>query len=98
MMGLSRRLFLQRGSMAVAMAGVASSMPLLSEVATSPAGSEAASAATTASETPAGSQITEAVVAHVRDLGTGEMHLFVGERQIVLKDPGLARAIVQATR
>ena len=42
--------------------------------------------------------MTEDLVAHVRDLGTGEINLFVGERQIVLNDPGLARALFQATR
>jgi hypothetical protein len=95
MMGLSRRMFLKRGSMAVAMAGVATSMPLLSEVAAGPPGSEAA---TTASEIPEGFQVGEALVAHVKDLGTGEINLFVGQRQIQLKDPGLARAIFRATR
>jgi hypothetical protein len=94
-MGLSRRMFLQRGSMAVAMAGVATSMPLLSEVATGPGASEAA---TTASEAPEGFQMTEALVAHVRDVGSGDIHLFVGERQIMLKDPALARALFHATR
>ena len=42
--------------------------------------------------------MTEALVAHVRDLGSGEIHLFVGERQVVIKDPALARALFQATR
>jgi hypothetical protein len=81
--------------MAVAMAGVATSMPLLAEVATGPAGSEATTAGADLSET---AQMSEDVVAHVRDLGTGELHLFVGERQIVLNDPALAHAIVRATR
>ena len=95
MMGLSRRMFLTRGSLAVAMAGVATSMPLLSEVASGPPASEAAS---TASESAASLQMGESLVAHVRDLGTGEMHLFVGERQIVVNDPALARALLHATR
>ncbi|MDQ1401456.1 MAG: hypothetical protein QOE07_273 [Acidimicrobiaceae bacterium] len=95
MLGLSRRMFLKRGSMAVALAGVATSMPLLSEVASGPGASEAA---TTASEASESFQMSEAVVAHVRDLGSGDIHLFVGERQIVLNDPSLARALVQATR
>lgn len=94
-MGLSRRMFLSRGTMAVAMAGVATSMPLLGEVAQGPAASEAS---TTASEVPEGAQMTEDLVAHVRDLNTGEINLYIGERQIVLNDPGLARALFQATR
>jgi len=95
MIGLSRRLFLKRGSLAVAMAGVATSMPLLSEVA---AGPPASDAATSAAEIPEGFQVSESVVAHVRDLSSGEINLFVGERQIVLNDPALAHAIIRATR
>jgi len=95
MMGLSRRMFLKRGSMAVAMAGVATSMPLLSEVAAGPSASEAAS---TTSEVPEGFKLTEALVAHVRDLGSGDIRLFVGERQIEVKDPALARALFHASR
>lgn len=98
MNGLSRRMFLKRGSMAVAMAGVATSMPLLSEVASGPSASEASEVSSSASELPEGAQMTESVIAHVRDLGTGEINLFVGQRQIVLNDPGLARALFQATR
>ena len=94
-MDLSRRMFLKQGSVAVAMAGVATSMPLLSEAAAGPPASEATTAA---SEIPEGFQLTEALVAHVRDLASGDIHLFVGERQVVLKDPGLARAIFHATR
>ncbi|MDQ6615028.1 MAG: twin-arginine translocation signal domain-containing protein [Actinomycetota bacterium] len=95
MIGLSRRMFLKRGSMAVAMAGVATSMPLLSEVAAGPAASDAPA---TSSEVQEGAKMGEALVAHVRDLGSGEMHVFLGERQVVLKDPALARALFRATR
>ncbi|HEX3540781.1 MAG TPA: hypothetical protein VHT75_10110 [Acidimicrobiales bacterium] len=77
------------------MAGVATSMPLLAEVAASPAATEAATAG---GEIPQGFQMSADVVAHVKDLGTGEINLFVGERQIQLNDPALARAIVRATR
>lgn len=95
MMALSRRMFLKRGSMAVAMAGVATSLPMLAEVGSGASSSEASSAA---SDVPEGFQMSENLVAHVRDLGTGEINLFIGERQITLNDPGLARALFQATR
>jgi hypothetical protein len=72
---------------------------LLSEVVQGPAASEAATTATNAaSELPEGAQMTEDLVAHVRDLNTGEINLYIGERQIVLNDPNLARALYQATR
>lgn len=92
--GFSRRIFLARGSMAVAAAGVVGSLPVLTEVAAGPAGSESTAAATDASEAL---QMAEDVVAHVRNLDTGEISLFVGQRQITLNDPGLAHAIVRAT-
>jgi hypothetical protein len=95
MIGLSRRMFLMRGSMAVAAAGVVTTMPLLSEVAAGPPASEAAS---TASDLPAGFQMSEALVAHVKDLGSGDISLFVGEREVAIKDPALARALFHATR
>jgi hypothetical protein len=94
-MGLSRRMFLKQSSMAVAIAGVATTMPLLSEVAQGPPASDGAAATSEVSE---GSQLTEDLVAHVRDLSRGEINLYIGQRQIVLNDPGLARALFQATR
>jgi hypothetical protein len=92
-------MFLKKGSAAVAMSGVALSMPLLAEVAASPSGTEAASnLASSAPDLPEGFQMTEALVAHVRDIGTGEINLFVGQRQVVINDPALARALFHATR
>jgi len=100
MLGLSRRMFLKRGSMAVAVAGVATSMPLLSEVTQAAPAPEAASVGSqaAASEGGEGAQLTQDLVAHVRDLSSGEINLYIGERQIVVNDPGLARALFQASR
>jgi hypothetical protein len=89
MKGLSRRMFLKRGSIAVAMAGMATS-PLLTG-ATSEATTEAAAL-------PEGAQLTEPVVAHLRDLTTGEINVFVGSRQVVVNDPKLAHALFRASR
>jgi hypothetical protein len=38
------------------------------------------------------------VVAHLRDLTTGEINVFVGNRQVVVNDPRLAHAIFRASR
>ena len=98
MLGFSRRMFLQRGSVAVAAAGLASSMPLLSEVAQGPAAQEVTPAGAGAgAELPEGAQLSQDLVAHVRDLG-GEINLYIGDRQVTVNDPGLARALFQATR
>jgi hypothetical protein len=83
-------MFLKRGSIAVAMAGMATSTPLLTG-ATSEATTEAAAL-------PEGAQLTEPVVAHLRDLTTGEINVFVGNRQVVVNDPRLAHAIFRASR
>lgn len=96
MIGFSRRLFLKRGSIAVAMAGAAAtSMPLAAEVATAPS---AAETTTGAGEVPDAVRMGEDLVAHVRDLASGEINLYIGQRQVVLNDPALARALFRATR
>ena len=42
--------------------------------------------------------MTEPLVAHVRDLATGEIGLFSGTREIVFHDPALAARLFHATR
>ena len=42
--------------------------------------------------------MTEPLVAHVRDLATGEIGLFSGTREITVLDPRLAAALVRALR
>jgi hypothetical protein len=91
---LSRRMFLKRGSAAVVLAGVASSMPTLTEAGDTGQGVAASAAA----ELPEGSNLAEPVIAHLRDLGRGEIGLFVGEREITFQDPHLAARIFNASR
>jgi hypothetical protein len=93
---LSRRMFLQRGSVAVALAGAASSLPVLSQVGD---GGQAATAGTAGTaELPDGANLAEPLIAHVRDLGRGEISLFVGEREVIVRDPNLATRIFHASR
>jgi hypothetical protein len=87
-------MFLQRGSTAVALAGVAASMPLLCEVAQEP---PLARSRTFGLGGVVASWLPEGLVAHVRDVGTGETNLDIGGRHIMLNDPGLARALLQVT-
>ena len=90
---LSRRMFLKRGSVAVALAGAASSLPVLSEV-----GDSGQAAAAAPGDLPEGANLAEPLIAHVRDLGRGEISLFVGEREVIVKDPSLASRIFHASR
>ena len=99
MVQLSRRLFLLRSSIAAAAAGALATSPgLVGELL--PEGSEATaadSATADAAASEAGTaEMSEPVVAHVKDLSTGEISLFSGTREVVLRDPQLAARLVRA--
>jgi hypothetical protein len=80
---LSRRTFLRSGSAAV--------------VAETQGPADAATAETAAADTESAT-LTEPLVAHIRDLSTGEIGLFSGTREISLFDPQLAARLAQAIR
>ena len=99
---VSRRLFLRNSGLAVAGAGVMSQMPFLSGLvgageADAPAASGAAEAATASTDEGAAS-LTEPLVAHVRDLSTGEIGIFNGTREVVFNDPQLAARLFRAAQ
>jgi hypothetical protein len=95
MKAFDRRVFLTRGSIAVAAAGVVSATPGL-----------ASSLVVAEEEAPEVESVlegdaavmTEPLVAHVRDLATGEIGLFSGTDEIVFHDPNLAARLFNATR
>jgi len=93
MSSLSRRAFLKRGSLAVTMAGVAATLPagLLES-------GETGAAASAPAELPEGAALTEPIVAHVRDLATGNINLYVGTREVAVHDPHLAARLFNAAR
>jgi len=81
---VSRRRLL-RGALAVGAAGVV--------------GGVAVEAFTTGASAQTTSQTSgEPVVAHVRDVASGDIDLFVGERLVRIKDPQLAARLAQAAR
>ena len=88
---LSRRVFLIRGSMGAALVGVAAAIPgLNSVVTTAEADAPAADDAATSAATESAGPMTDPIIAHVKDLQTGEMSLYMGEREFTMRDPGLA--------
>jgi hypothetical protein len=101
--GFSRRLFL-RGSVGLAAAGAAvAAMPGLSGALAAteneaPEVEDAASAAGVEGAAAGTSNLTEPLIAHVKDLQTGEMSLFFGEKEISFSDPGLASQLFGAAR
>jgi hypothetical protein len=94
MSGLSRRMFLKQGSLAVAAVGAVSAVPGLPLLVSS-LEADAPAAGSAMGETSA---LTETLVAHIKDVQTGEISLYLGEREITYQDPRLAALIHQATR
>jgi hypothetical protein len=91
---LSRRLFITRSSLTVAAAGLVSALPAL-PAAVSDAEAEAPEVDSAVSNSEA---LVTPLVAHVKDLQTGEMSLYSGEREIVLHNPALAARLFNAAK
>ncbi len=101
MSGVSRRVFLKGGSVAVVAAGAISAIPGLPAVvglvdSQGPADVGATEAAV--SDAEASAFTSEPLVAHVRDLATGEIGLFSGTREITVLNPQLAASLIRAMR
>ena len=93
--GIPRRAFIGRGVLGIAAVGAAGPMlPALAGIVTGEA-PEASDATTDASAVESGA---EPLVARVRDVATGEIELFLGERQVTYHDPDLAARLVRAAR
>jgi hypothetical protein len=96
----SRRFFLKSGSAAVIAAGAVSAIPGLPAAVSAletqaPADTGAGEAAVADTESAV---LSEPLVAHVRDLATGEIGLFSGTREITLLDPHLAARLLRAVQ
>jgi 3-hydroxyisobutyrate dehydrogenase-like beta-hydroxyacid dehydrogenase len=105
MKNMSRRSFLQKGSLAVGAAGVAAAAPGVLRAGRSAVhadkGSGAAAAAVPARAeiaTVEPSRIDTPVVARVRDARTGEIDLFVGQRRVTIHDRETASRLINAAR
>jgi hypothetical protein len=93
MESIDRRRFLLQSGAAVAAAGVASAVPLTAANALNKG-----RGGTRHVDVPAGTTLDEPVVAHLRDLRTGEVSLFKGHHEVVVKDKHLAALLYHATR
>ena len=85
---LSRRRFITRGSVGVVLAGALASVPGLGAVFKMRPASPTIDAASSA----------EPLIAHVRDLNSGEMSLFVGTDQVIHRDADLAARLYNAAQ
>jgi hypothetical protein len=94
---VSRRSFLKRSSAVVAAAGVATVVPVGAVAASTKSRTTHGSSKSPAEVEP-GAALDETVVAHVRDLGSGEIAVMAGEREVILHDRSVASTLYRATR
>jgi anti-sigma factor RsiW len=95
---LSRRSFLHRGALTAAAVAVAGSVPGLSGLVASTAPEAPAVDASVNEAADDSGVMTEPLVAQVKDLTTGEISLFQGEREVVVRSPELARSLLSAAQ
>jgi hypothetical protein len=101
MSGVSRRVFLKGGSAAVVAAGAISSIPCLPAMvglAETQGPVDVGATESAVTEAESSGLMSEPLVAHIRDLGTGEIGLFSGTREVTVLNPQLAASLVRAMR
>ncbi len=86
---LTRRSFLTQTSVGAATFGLLPAVPVLAATPDTSDGAARELAAAT---------FTGPMIAHVRDVVTGEVALLVGTREIVFRDPQLVARLMNATR
>lgn len=96
----SRRTFLRRGTVTAAAVGLAGSVPGLSGLIAGTASDapEVESGVTDAEGGASATSLSQPLVAHVKDVGSGEISLFQGDQELVVHDPALARSLSSALR
>jgi hypothetical protein len=88
-MNVSRRAFLSRGSLGLAVAGALAVVPGMTTILRLPA----------TRSLRGGLPITgEPLVAHLRDLNSGEISLLAGTNKLIVRDVDLARRLYAAAR
>jgi hypothetical protein len=89
MTDLTRRSFLKQTSVGAATLGLLSSLPALAAIPDSPQATNPG--------VPAAA-FSGPMIAHVRDVATGEVALLVGAREIIFHDPQLVARLMKAAR
>jgi hypothetical protein len=98
---VSRRLFLKGSSAAALAAGAITTIPGLPAVlgaAETEAPADTGTAESAVTEAEGAGSLSQPLVAHVRDLSTGEIGLYSGTREVTLVDPQLAARLARAVR
>jgi hypothetical protein len=95
---LSRRAFLWRTTLTAAAVGVAGSVPGLSSLITAgSADAPVVEGSVLGAESDAAG-LSDPLIAHVTNFSSGEISLFQGEREVVIRDAGLARRLAASAR
>jgi hypothetical protein len=95
-MSVSRRSFLRTGTLSAAAVGVLASAPALPGFLQGlEADAPAAEGAGTDAEAAA-ADVAGPIFAHVTNASSGELSLYVGERQIAYRDPALVQHLLRA--
>ena len=84
--------------MTVAAAGLLASAPVTSVTALLGSGEAPGLEDETTNLAELGSEVDGPVVAHIRDLGAGEISVFAGEREVVIRDPAVTARILRAIK
>jgi hypothetical protein len=100
---MSRRAVLRAGTIGAAAVGAVSAFPgLLGELTSAgpevSAGASDATAVATEAEALSASAFEEPIVAHITNATTGDMSLYVGEREIPYRNPGLVHQLIRVAR
>jgi hypothetical protein len=95
MENVSRRGLLRNGSLAVVGAGLVGAVPAFSAGDASAADRSPATAPESAA-LPAGTSLDGPLVAHVKDLSTGEIGVYMGTSEVTFRDPHLAAKLYRA--
>lgn len=95
MEAVSRRGLLRNGSLAVAGVGLIGAVPAFSAGDASAADRSPATASEGAAVST-GASLDGPLVAHVKDLGTGEIGVYLGTSEVTFRDPHLAAKLYRA--
>ncbi|MDQ2726071.1 MAG: hypothetical protein M3Y36_11345 [Actinomycetota bacterium] len=100
---MNRRMFLRNGSLAVVGAGVLTSVPGLSSVlasaeAEAPEIDTSVAGASEGAALPADVALDTPLVAHVKDLATGEISVYYGQNEVTFQDRQLASRLFRTAK
>jgi hypothetical protein len=98
MENVSRRGLLRNGSLAVIGVGLMGAVPagLAPKAADASAADRSPATASKSAALPTGASLDGPLVAHVKDLGTGEIGVYMGTSEVTFRDPHLAAKLYRA--